>query len=251
MKVRAVVLDRDGTLVDSWPPAYEVMKRISEELGMPIEESSERDMFIRKNWGEPGAKMVPNLFPGIDPDEFFKKWHEIQSQIIKDRPPLFPGTTELMKELWKRGIGLGLLTSRTEESLAREILEEENRLYQKYFSFVQTYDSGGIKHFGSFLQVSTRLHPNHISWHHHKPNSEVFERILSWFTQRNVSPKEILYVGDSPVDFRAAEGSGIPFVGVLTGPMNTRARWQVWAGLNPKNVIENITELSKWLEENS
>ena len=52
---------------------------------------------------------------------------------------------------------------------------------------------------------------------YHKPDSRVFEPALKWLAQEGISPNEILYVGDSLNDMKAALGAGLQFLGVHTG----------------------------------
>lgn len=70
----------------------------------------------------------------------------------------------------------------------------------------------------------------------HKPDPE---GLLYAIDQLGVSPKEVIYVGDSTVDAATAQAAGVTFVGVTSG-MTTREELDVYPN---KRIISSLSEL--------
>lgn len=68
----------------------------------------------------------------------------------------------------------------------------------------------------------------------HKPDPEGLERALSGL---GVAGGEALYVGDHPVDGRAAAAAGVGFVRVLTGEDHGDEHW---AGIQPVATLDDV-----------
>lgn len=99
-------------------------------------------------------------------------------------------------------------------------------------------------------------HPNHITSVYLKPNPAAFAPTIEKLRDEfNINPNEIVAVGDSLVDLEAANANNIMFVGVLTGAVNTKARWIKWARnrnllITSNQIIPSIKDLPSWLAEN-
>jgi phosphoglycolate phosphatase len=76
----------------------------------------------------------------------------------------------------------------------------------------------------------------------HKPHPECLQRALA---RLNLRPDQALYVGDHPVDGRAAEAAGVPFVFVRSGV----AREDEFAGLPRLTTLGSVTELPAWIKQ--
>ncbi|MDP1846135.1 MAG: HAD hydrolase-like protein [Candidatus Moranbacteria bacterium] len=92
-----------------------------------------------------------------------------------------------------------------------------------------------------FIQTASDL-PREL----HKPNPEVFSRIISILLSEGVRREEILYIGDNITDFRAANGAGIYFVGVTSGGLTTRDDF-LRIGVSKKHILDSIRNLPKFL----
>lgn len=102
---------------------------------------------------------------------------------------LFPGTAELLQGLHSWGVRLGIVSTKTGETISR-IMER----------------------FG--LRDTLELILGSYDVTHHKPHPE---GILKALDQMGVAPEELLYCGDTILDAQAAQGAGVDFAAVLNG----------------------------------
>jgi phosphoglycolate phosphatase-like HAD superfamily hydrolase len=77
---------------------------------------------------------------------------------------------------------------------------------------------------------------------YHKPDSRVFEPALKWLTKEKIQPGEVIYVGDSLNDMRAAIDAGLQFLGVQTGLTSLEEFQQ-----NQSSGIQQLIELTRLL----
>ncbi len=80
---------------------------------------------------------------------------------------------------------------------------------------------------------------------YHKPDPRVFDMLIALLQERNIRKREILYIGDSLLDFYAAHYAHLQFKAVLTGSTN-REQFQT-AGLSAEDILNSIVELPRKL----
>lgn len=237
MKVKAVLLDFDGVILDSWPIALKALRIFAQYLGYPLKALDE--IKIRKNWGHPGKKLLEIIFPKKDENfrqEFYRKWLADEKNVFKENLPLpiIKGTIEVLEFLKSRGIISGLVTNRG-AYLFLPINEREEIL--KNLDFVQTFGS-----------TEVRLHQNHLVSDFPKPDPRAFDKPLAFLKERGISPKETIFLEDSLICIKTAKKRQIKFIGVCTGPIDTVEKWQKWGKLKPENVLNSIADLPEWLK---
>lgn len=181
---RVVVLDVDGTLMDTNYLHVEAWARALEEVGHRTPRVE-----IHEQIGRGSGQLVAEF---VDDESTIEKVQERHGEIYDELQhyghPL-PGAKELISSLVERGYEVWLVTSATPEELERhqEVLETEGRI--------------------SGVVVSSDVENS-------KPAPDVFELALE---RTGASPDETVSVGDSIWDIKAADAAGIRTVAVLTG----------------------------------
>lgn len=237
MKIKTVIFDLDGVIFDSWPATIKVVKEIKADSGETID-----DDFISKSWGTDGHKWSQILFPNTPPEIVHRRWAEEESKI---EIPLCPGTKEILRWLKIWEFKTGVITNRRAGRLLSKVIEDNRLDLSGNFDFIQTVKAWGPD-FGTYN--NRKLHPNHFFSVFAKPDVRSF-RIIRWFLKnRGVERENVLFIGDTiGADLELARRIGIEFLGVLTGPVDTKEKWRDWGGLNEKNVLKSVIELPRWL----
>jgi len=186
--IRAVLLDIDGTLVDSndahalaWVDAFAEADR-----SIPFEQ-------VRQRIGKGGDKLMPEV-SGLDAESADgKRIDALRAQIFRERylPKLkpFPRATELLERLHADGHTLVVATSAKKEEM--EALLEicgASRLIQGRTSSDDAEQS--------------------------KPDGDIVAAALE---RAKVSAAEALMLGDTPYDIEAARRAGVRTVAVRSG----------------------------------
>jgi HAD superfamily hydrolase (TIGR01509 family) len=182
---RVVVLDVDGTLMDTNYLHTEAWAQAFEEAGLQIPSRVE----IHKQIGKGSDLLVGEFVEDEDAAEKVTELHgEIYGGMQQHGYPL-PGAKELLESLSERGYEVWFVTSAEDEELElhKERLEPEGKI-------------AGIV--------------NSSQVENSKPAPDIFELTL----EKAGSPAEdTIAVGDAIWDIEAAEGAGIQTVAVLTG----------------------------------
>ncbi len=181
---RVVVLDVDGTLMDTNYLHTEAWARAFEEV-----ERRPPRAEIHKQIGKGSERLIREFVEDADVAEKVDELHgEIYMEIQKHGYPL-PGAKELIASLAERGYEVWFVTSADPEELEQYLdqLETEGKL------------AGVVK--SSDVEQS-------------KPAADVFELALN---KIGASPEETVAVGDAVWDVESAARAGIRTVAVLSG----------------------------------
>lgn len=216
MTLKAVIFDFDDTLVHSGETSYQTHCLTAKALGLA---KPSRRTFL-KFWGKPWHSMVLALFPDYDTNKFIQKYLQLRKRA---KYPLILGALDTIDFLFEHNIKLGILSNKPSDQLWERI--HHTSLNPKTFSFV-------------FGEQDTKFM---------KPDSRVFWDVLNRLKRYNIRLDEILYVGDLTVDYFAARGAGIKFVGVLSGFHNKKKFLK--EGLSNEHLIQHVGKLPEWLVE--
>jgi HAD superfamily hydrolase (TIGR01509 family) len=188
VRLRAVLFDWDGTLIDSAEATFAAYARLFQGFGLRFERA-DFERTYSPDWRRTYAGV------GLPGD----RWAEADAAFLRlytQAPPgLLPGAAEAVGRLASAGLALGIVTSgdrqRVVADLARTGLDG---------SFDALVCGGDV----------TRK----------KPHPEGLLRALS---QLAVEPRDAAYVGDSPEDVEMARAAGAYTVGVPGGFPNREA----------------------------
>jgi phosphoglycolate phosphatase len=214
-KIKVVVFDNDGTILDSSHCGLESLKKATKELGFPI--SSETEKILKKHWGHPTKEVVKM---GMNVDEVTAEKILVAWSVWDGKNPhcLIPGTKETLESNIALGVRNTMLTARLEDNI-KKLLE----------------DLGIKKYFSSVFGVGSSAH--------HKPDPRAFEII---FKTCDVSRDEVVLVGDTPVDFACGRDASVEVVAVLTS-FHTREDARAY-GIPEENILPSVAEFPVWLK---
>ena len=230
MPIRAILFDKDGTLVDfqrTWGPAtHTVMTTLCngdsaafERLcAVSLYDATERRLL-------PGSPVVIETTYG-----YGKLWAQalgvpLTAEFVDHVDRLFFRTTlehltpmgdvkALLGDLRTRGLRLGLMTNDADKNTRAQV---QHLGLDQLLEFIAAYDSG----------------------YGHKPDPDP---VLAFAKFAGVAPNEVAVVGDTEHDLVAARAAGSMAVGVLSGPV-PRERLEPHADV----LLPSIAKLGDWL----
>jgi HAD superfamily hydrolase (TIGR01509 family) len=181
---KVVVLDVDGTLMDTNYLHTEAWARAFEEAGYRIPRVK-----IHKEVGK-GSDLLIREF--VNDEETVEKVEELHSEIygeLQEHGHPLPGAKKLISSLKERGYEVWFVTSAKDEELEHHMQELEAE--------------GNID---GVVNSSAVENP--------KPAPDIFREALE---RAGVYPEETVAVGDAIWDVESAEGAGIRTVALLSG----------------------------------
>jgi HAD superfamily hydrolase (TIGR01509 family) len=191
--LRAVILDIDGTLLDSNDAHAEAWKEVGQEFGKSIPFHAARALI-----GMGGDKVLPRLTGLKEDDPRGKEILDRRGEIFRERylPKLqpLPGARDLLTRLKRDGLHLVVATSADEEEVSllleragvRDLIED-------------TASSGDVDE--------------------SKPAPDIVEAALE---RAACLPNQAVMIGDTPYDVLAAQRAGVAIVTVRSGGWGDR-----------------------------
>jgi len=140
-------------------------------------------------------------------DRFFDLFKEKADEVMVDSAELYPGVKELLVSLREQGYRIGIVTT---------------KFAYRVRNIMKKFDAEDLLDVVIGVGDVTKV----------KPDSE---GLLLAVKQLGVKKEEVLYVGDSYVDAKAAATAGMKFAGVLTGT-TTREEFEKY----PCECVEEI-----------
>lgn len=181
--IRAVILDLDGTLLDTAGEIGEAMDRTLDELGfrrVPLQE-------IQAMIGRGVPKLVERVTArigatGIDPAKMIGRFEAHYAQTVGTNAPLFEGVFPGLMRLYQASLKLAVVTNKP-RFFSQQLLDRAEVAH--FFSAVVAGDDGVAK----------------------KPAGDM---LLAACRTMGTEPSETLMVGDSDNDVAAAREAGCP-----------------------------------------
>lgn len=209
MNTKAVLFDLDGTLVDSLQLIERTCRRVFKEMNIPWGDGQALGMI-----GLP-LKAIGRRFAGDKANNFEEIYKHFYHRDHDQYTRLFPGTLDMLEQLHKRGLKLGVVTSKgkpgTERTIAFTGLD-------RFFEVVVTaYDV-----------------------EKHKPEPEPLLKALD---SLKVIAANSIYVGDSRFDILTGQNAGARTLGVTWG-LATR---EELLSLKPDGLLDRWDDLPGYL----
>lgn len=213
-RIRAVIFDLDGTLIDSLSSYLYSMNTVIKKFGLePI--TRERLRFYL-NMSKPLQEILQDLSPLFLNPEMNRRVAEeildVYLEVQKESVSLLPGVREVLEFLKRRGVKVGIVTGRTIEGEKKYLELERLGIRELIDCFVTARET------------------------ERKPSSS---GILKCLEELKANPEEAIFVGDSVSDMEAGKKARLFTVGVLTG---VGSREDLLLG-NPDCLIEDLREL--------
>jgi pyrophosphatase PpaX len=210
MKIKTIIFDVDGVLIDSNKIVVDYYIRTAKVLGLRIPSFKEVFRLLGKSLPE----IVKVLWPENNKDTIvstYRKFFEKEVPVI----PATKGAVETVKKL-KEMYKLGVVSSKFGFFVNKHLTEAGFDL--KFFDLIVSCEDT----------------------EKHKPNPDP---IIYACKILKVKPEETLYVGDAQYDYESATGAGVNFVAVLTGGLKKEELKKIGA----KNIINSVSDLPEFL----
>ena len=131
MNAPLILLDFDGTIVDSLPSIVHATQRSFAERGLPVPESETVRLALHDGRGLEFylSRLVPGLAPdGPEMEDFITHWRGIYAREAHGLTRPFPGAREALESLRDKGAVLAVVSNKNEpaliEALARLGLDD-------------------------------------------------------------------------------------------------------------------------------
>lgn len=222
---KVIAFDLDGTLVDSAPDIYRCAVSACEELNISPATMPQVREWIGNGLEVLGQRILSQskIVAGHVTEQ---QTEEIKQSLIKHYQQnicvdtyLYQGVKETLTSLQARGYKLAVITNKT-RGLTLPVLQELNIAH--YFDFIVGGDDVVMK----------------------KPDPEGLLMTCDYF---NVTPKDILMIGDSKNDIIAAQNAGSDVV-AIDGGYNQGENLH---DFSPTYFFDTFTELSELLSHRS
>lgn len=179
--MRAVVFDLDGTLLDTIPDIAGALNRSLAAQGLPTHPVRVCEGFVGGGIRDAVRKAAPQDASPELLQAILDVYREDYPRHCTEQTACYPGVPALLEGLTRRGLALGVLSNKTEES-AKKI----------------------IRHF--FPQISFRFVLGRVDGRPLKPDPAAAQPVLEML---ELPASEIAYVGDSGTDMRFAREVGM------------------------------------------
>ncbi|MCR4334034.1 MAG: HAD family hydrolase [Patescibacteria group bacterium] len=214
---QAIIVDFDGTILDSYQDAFKHLDWLAKRNGLSITPEIRQKM--EETWGHTGIEFLQNAF-GVERERakrMYQEWEELDNE---NPIPLVKGVRETLGWFREQCLTVCILTSRHRESVM-SILAREG--LQNYFARITAREDSAYS----------------------KPDGRAFTGTLQMLTRQNVRREECLFVGDTFVDIEAGRNAGIRTVIVETGPY--RNGHDKTHPVPENHVIPSIKDLPDWI----
>jgi len=179
-KIKAVLFDIDGSLIDSQLALYYVIKDLLKKFENKVKTKKE----ILKPMGSTSRVWIKKLAPKISKAklEEMRKWmaYEYAKHYMTRFADPMKYSRYTLKQLKKRGIKVGIVTNQhdNQEIVSRKIL--------------------------AFNKFDVIITSDHV-----KKSKPSPEGVIKAMKKLNVKPDEVIYVGDTINDVKAARAAGV------------------------------------------
>ncbi|MFX1375406.1 MAG: HAD family hydrolase [Promethearchaeota archaeon] len=211
---RGIIFDFDFTLADSSKGVEECVNYALNRLGYEEFPAKEINKTIGLTLDHTFLKLIGKQYS--DKTEKFKElFIKRADEVMADLTVLFSETPMAIELLHNKGIKLGIVSTKFRYRI-ESILKREN-LLNCFKVIVGGEDVSTLKPDPSGLLLAVK--------------------------ELNLTPSEVVYIGDSVTDAETAERAGITFIAILSGvtPRTAFNKYQV------KEVLNNVSELTdKW-----
>ena len=183
MKLRAVLFDHDGTLVDSEPIHYQLWVQVLRRYGVMISE----EVFNSVCAGMPtlanAVDLVKRYNLPVQAENLAEEKHTITKEFLAENAyPLMPGVQKAIQALIEQGLTLAIVTGANQHSVGATV---RTYSFDRHFAYVISADD---------VQKS-------------KPAPDCYLLALE---KLGLRPEECLAIEDTEHGLRAASQAGIP-----------------------------------------
>jgi HAD superfamily hydrolase (TIGR01509 family) len=198
MKIKALLFDFDGLIVDTETPEFQVWQSIYREYGHEL--TAEQWGQIVGGWGisdfDAATHLVELVGDGLNVEELRAR-HRSESDALTLLQPILPGVVDYLDEARRLGLCLAIASSSPH-------------------SWVDTH----LTRLGLYHRFDSIVCADDVPPGRTKPNPDLFLMALQ---RLEVQPSEAIVFEDSPNGIRAAKKAGI-FAVAIPNPVTVRLK---------------------------
>jgi len=218
MSVKLIIWDFDGTILDTEKAIVYAKQETMRQLGLPVADERACADTIGLSSRIGFAQMYPELTEEML-DKCVVNYRANFDRAKYEMPPtLFPGVTEVLKELKDKGIILTIATSRNRRSL---------------LDFLDKYGLSGFFSYLLAAEDTERLKPNP-------------DPVLRTMKEVGMGVKETIVIGDMPYDILMGKNAGVCTVGVTYGNASREKLIEAGADYTIDTIGELTDKLDLW-----
>lgn len=184
-KIRAVLFDLDGTLIDSYPAIAASVNHVRQQCGLTPLSIAE----VTRHVGRGAAYLLQQTVGQNNLEAHLAAYRQHHVTVLRPMTVLLPGAYETLQELHRRGYRLGICSNKP-ITFTRELVDH--------------------LHLTPFLDVV--LGPEDVT--RPKPAPDM---LLLALQRLQLAPTDALYVGDMTVDIETARAAHVLVWVVATG----------------------------------
>ena len=187
MKIKLIIFDLDGTLIDTLSDIEHIFNYVLIQNGYEVRSKS----FYKNNIGNGFENLLRKCLPGNFKGDFDFLANSVRKRYeshLNTKTIVFDGITTVLEHLKKNKIKIAVISNKLHSLAVRSV--------ETYFNSYQIKVIGAE---GGFSR---------------KPNPDSTFHMLKHF---NCDSSDALFVGDSIVDIKTAQNANVSSVGVLWG----------------------------------
>lgn len=186
--IDTVIFDLDGTLLNTLDDLRDAVNHSLKKFGFPERTTDEVRRFVGNGIRKLIERAVPEGTTLEDTDKVFLEFKSFYGVHCNEKTGAYPGILELLRELKKRNIKMGIATNKVKSAA----LTLNDIYFEGLIDEVEGAEDGKPT----------------------KPDPYMIESVIEAL---NSTKESTLYVGDSQVDVQSARNAGLPLVAVLWG----------------------------------
>jgi len=178
--VKLVIFDLDGTLVDSDKTVIRILNTIRKDLTLPDLKSKDISFFLSLG----GLEMIKKAIPiDLDVEKYLGIFRQRYMADSLDSENLYDGVIDYLKHLQSRSIKMAVFTNKPKDLTIKTLRRHK---IHDFFNYIVTSDDVEFK----------------------KPSPDGCYKLIK---MSSIPPENIIMIGDSELDQKAANGASIPF----------------------------------------
>ncbi len=223
-KIKAIIFDLDGTLIDSIQDIADAMNRSLKELGFPEHPVEDYKGFVGSGLNELAKRVLPEKNQDAKTiDALAKKFWDHYDVMWYLHTNIYPGVLYLIQLAVARKMKLAILSNK-----AHYFTKKMIRHFFRGAMIRHTKNPFGI-YSGEEPGVPVKPDPTSA---------------LELASRMKVKPEYVAFIGDSDIDMKTAKNAGMIAIGAAWGYRTKKELEDAGADM----VFENPTQMTAWLD---
>ena len=189
-KIKAVIFDLDGTLLDTLTDLYLSVNATMEHFGYPSHSKEDVCRFVGNGVAMLIERALPNGKDNTDFDAALGYFKEYYAEHMYDNTAAYKGINDCLDTLKRGGLKLAVVSNKFDLAV--------KELCNRYFSD----------------HIEVAIGENEAANIKKKPAPDT---VIEALNALGITKSEAVYVGDSDVDVHTAKNAGMPCISVLWG----------------------------------